>query len=398
MKMKKIISFALAIILTFALAPVMATKSDSTQSDYFVAVSAGGNHSMAIKSDGSLWVWGKNARGQLGDGTTIDRVTPIKIMDDVIAISAGGNHSMAIKSDGSLWAWGLNEFGQLGAGTMIYYMVTPVKIMDDVITVSAGYYHSMVIKSDGSLWTWGNNIAGQLGNGWFYFDNNLPENGTPTKIMDDVIAVSAGEYHSLAITSDGSLWAWGDNSRGQLFHDTLLKYSATPIKVMDDVIAISAGGWTSSIIYIADDEYIPDTEKEKILYDVTVSSAGGSHFCVIRGDGSLWALGYNDYGQLGDGSMSDIDDYKDTPIKIMDDVIAISAGGYHSLAIKSDGSLWTWGLNDRGQLGDGTIENKTTPVKIMDLYVSATAIPTPSTVLVNGADVAFDAYNINGSN
>ncbi|MCL1859732.1 MAG: hypothetical protein FWF92_10945 [Oscillospiraceae bacterium] len=303
--------------------------------DGVMAACAGDNHSLAIKSDGSLWTWGLNNYGQLGDGTTEDKLTPIKIMDDVTAVNAGGGYSLAIKSDGSLWTWGLNYYGRLGDGTT-EDKLTPIKIMDDVKEAIAGNKHSLAIKNDGSLWAWGNNNFGSLGDGTIGTNESK---STPVKIMDDVIAISAGGQnngdHSFAIKSDGSLWAWGNNSYGQLGNGEIKDYNPTPVKIMDGVMAISAGDL---------------------------------HSFAIKNDGSLWGWGNNSGGRLGDGTFTIPDkenNDKTTPIKIMDDVTAISAGP-HSLAIKNDGSLWVWGINMYGSLGDGTDEDRETPVKIMD--------------------------------
>ena len=392
---KKIISLALALILTFALVP-MTTKINAMGDTFITTISAGGSHSLAIKSDGSLWAWGLNSHGQLGDGTGgydgAYKSMPVKIMDDVITVSAESYsyYSLAIKSDGSLWAWGSNSQGQLGDGTTTDRH-TPIKIMDDVTAVSAGVSHSLAIKNDGSLWAWGLNKYGQLG------DGTTTDRYTPVKIMDGVTAVSAGTYHSLAIKSDGSLWAWGYNRYGQLGDDTMTN-RYTPVKIMDGVTAVSAGGgigtgndhslaiksdgslwaWGWNWYGALGDETIEySLNPIKIMDGVIAVSAGHYYNLAIKSDGSLWAWGCNWYGALGDGTTTD----RHTPIKIMDGVIAISAGLDHSLAIKSDGSLWGWGDNSAGQIGDGTTENRLTSVKIMDGVKiptkTVTAIPTP---------------------
>ena len=146
----------------------------------FSTISVGEYHTMAIKDDGSLWAWGYNYYGQLGDGTREDRRTPVKIMDGVAQVSAGHYHTMAIKSDGSLWAWGYNRLGQLGDGTREDRR-TPVKIMGGVAQVSTGNGHTAAIKSDGSLWAWGYNEYGRLG------DGTTEDRRTPVEIMDGVM-------------------------------------------------------------------------------------------------------------------------------------------------------------------------------------------------------------------
>jgi alpha-tubulin suppressor-like RCC1 family protein len=328
-----------------------------------VAVSAGALHTLAIQSDGSLWAWGRNIFGQLGNGTTEDSFDPIRIMDDVLAVSAGGSFSMAIKTDGSLWTWGANGLGQLGDGTHTCRYV-PVKVMDGVTAVSAGGTHGMAVKNDGSLWTWGWQKFGQLGDGITYGEDRITiARPVPVKIMDDVVAVSAGEKQSMAVGADGSLWAWGRNAFNLLGEhideDELdeyyeLKDQPIPVKIMEDVVAVSVdGSW---------------------------------HKMVIKTDGSLWAWGWNMSGELGFGDFTEDGGinpfWQNTPVKIMDDVIAVStgrdtsegigSGGSHTMAIRSDGSLWTWGSNTHGQLGLGFVAEGwadrgiSEPMQVMD--------------------------------
>jgi len=303
---------------------------------------------MAIRADGSLWAWGHNHFGQLGDGTTILRYIPVKVMNDVVSVSAGVNHTMAIKADGSLWAWGLNSWGLLGDGTNINRH-TPVMIMEEVIAVSAGRNHTMAIRYDGSLWAWGSNERGLLGDGstTHFEDGRIRFVNTPVKVMEEVVAVSAGAFHAMAITTDGSLWAWGsvtlDRSRDGVAMDQHL-----PVKIMEEVVAVSAG----------------------LGYSMA-----------IKTDGSLWAWGSNFFGQLGDVTAI----YHSSPIRIMDNVVAVSAGtlgmataaSAHTIAIKKDGSLWAWGTNDYGELGDGTTEWSSQPIRIMDNIMLPNRIPFP---------------------
>jgi alpha-tubulin suppressor-like RCC1 family protein len=176
------------------------------------AVSAGELYTMVILNDDSLWAFGHNGTGQLGDGTTTRRLTPVKIMDDVKSVSAGYEHTMIIKTDGSLWACGLNSvgtaFGNGDTQTTRHY--TPIKIMDDVSAVSVGYHFTMILKTDGSLWITGRNNYGQHGSG---STSVIP---AARKAMDDVIMINAGYDYSIIMKADGSILGTGDNRVGQL--------------------------------------------------------------------------------------------------------------------------------------------------------------------------------------
>jgi len=317
------------------------SKSDAEKSqlspvkimDNVAYVSTGNTFTAVIKTDGSLWTWGVYSYGTNG-GLRIASQPLTRIMDNVIAFSVGSDHVLAIKYDNSLWAWGGNGHGQLGNGTTIVQH-DPIKIMDYVIAVSAGSSHSMAIKPDGSLWGWGANWSGQLGDG-----TTTHRQYRPVKIMENVSAVSAGLFHTVAIRTDGSLWAWGDNVRGEV-GDGTRETRRTPVKIMEDVVAISAGG-----------DVMPGRMRAVTL--------------AITTDNSLWAWG----GDWTDASEwtgeSPIAYYGDSPAKIMDDVVAVSVGDLHSMALRADGSLWAWGENFYGQLGNNSTTHSATPIKIMD--------------------------------
>lgn len=315
-----------------------------------VKVSAGGNHSLLLKSDGTLWGFGLNSAGQLGDGTLVSKSTPVKIMSDVSSISAGHAYSLVLKSDGTLWGFGSNEVGQLGDGTTTN-RPTPVQVMTDVYAVSAGLAHSLVIKKDGTLWSFGLNRAGQLG------DGTTTNRFIPAQIMTDISAASAGLDHSLAIKEDGTLWSFGSNKNGQLGDDATTSRS-TPAQVMTDASIASAGR--------------------------------AQHSLVIKKDGTLWSFGHGE--RLGDGGTVD----KFTPVKIMTNVANISVGDFHSLVIKKDGTLWGFGTNNLGQLGDGTTGNKLTPVKIMSNVFTASAGNAHSLVIKKDGTLWGFGYNYDG--
>ncbi len=293
---------------------------------------AGGNlHSLAITTDGTVAAWGYNQWGQLGDGTTTNRTTPVQVsgLSGVIAVGGGARHSLALKSDGTVWAWGDNTYGQLGDGTTTSHSTpAPVNGLTGVTAISVGNGHNLALKSDGTVWAWGLNDHGQLGDG---ATTNRSE-PVPVYSLSGVSKVAAGWYHSLALKADLTLRAWGSNQKGQLGDGTTTEQH-TP------VVCILAG--------------------------VTSVSVGGHHSLATRMDGSAWAWGDNTYGQLGDGTTTD----SSTPVRIggPGGVTALAAGRYHSLARKSDGTVWAWGRNDHGQLGDGTTTNRSSPVQASDL-------------------------------
>ena len=201
--------------------------SETIEGKKVVQISLGANHSAAITEDESLYIWGSNAFGQLGEGAygynTYSNI-PIKIMDNVASISLGWGHSAAITTDGSLYTWGVNN-GRIGDGTIDNWRVTPVKIMDNVVSVSLGSGHSAAITTDGSLYTWGSHIG----------DGTTERKSTPVKIMDNVASVNLGDQHSAAITTDGNLYMWGANDYGQIGDGTRedKKETVTPVKIME---------------------------------------------------------------------------------------------------------------------------------------------------------------------
>ena len=294
-------------------------RPDVGINSYSQVLSLGDYHSGVIAQDGSLYMWGVNDFGQIGDGTTKNRYKPTKILDHVVSVSLGDYYSGAITQDGSLYMWGSNDSGQIGDGTT-EDRYKPTKILDHVIAVSLGVSHSGAITQDGSLYMWGSNSRGGIG------DGTTEVRYKPTKILDHVIAVSLQTGNSGAITQDGSLYMWGSNVYGEI-GDGTEEDRYKPTKILDHVIAVSLG----------DD-----------------------HSGAITQDGSLYMWGRNYYGEIGDGTEEDR--YK--PTKILDHVIAVSLGVGHSGAIIQDGSLYMWGWNSDGQIGDGTTKARYTPTQI----------------------------------
>jgi alpha-tubulin suppressor-like RCC1 family protein len=294
----------------------------------FKQTSAGYAHTVAIKNDGTLWTWGLNDYGQLGDGTTLNRNVPKQIGsdNDWAIISAGFAHTVAIKNNGSLWAWGWNGNGQLGNGTNIDKLIpTQIGTATNWAKISSGYRHTLALKTDSSLWAFGINVSGELGDGT-QIDKNIPVAIGTTKYK----SISAGGYHSLAIKFDGTLWAWGSNVIGQIGDSTKTdKRSPT-------VIGIS-NNWN-------------------------IISASSAQSYAIKSDGSLWSWGQNLNGELGNGTNFDTI----TPIRIdnNNNWLNIASSNGFAIATKTDSSLWSWGWNSKGQLGDGSTTPSNIPKRI----------------------------------
>lgn len=287
------------------------------------AIAAGGYHSLFLKSDGSLWAMGANDIGQLGDGTNNNTNRPEQIVaGGVVAITGGESHTLFLKSDGSLWAMGANEYGQLGDGTHgdnpYYGTNVPEQIVaGNVTAIAAGYWHSLFLKSDGSLWGMGYNGDGELGDGT-YNEQDTPE----LLVASNVTAIAAGAAHSLFVKTDGSLWATGWNQYGQLGDGTYGGHypftTNLPEQVVSsDVTAIVAGDWHSLFLKndgslwamgyngygeLGDGTYNNTNRPEKIVAGGVVAIAGFDHSMFVRNDGSLWGMGYNYDGEVGDGT------------------------------------------------------------------------------------------------
>jgi alpha-tubulin suppressor-like RCC1 family protein len=342
-------------------------------------IAAGIFHSLAIRRDGTLWAWGWNANGELGDGTNTTRLKPVQVLTDVASVAAAGWHSLAIRHDGTLWAWGGNSTGQLGDGTTTTRF-NPVQVLTDVAFVAAAATHSLAIRHDGTLWAWGNNWAGHLG------DGTTATRLNPVQVLTDVASVAAEDAHSLATRHDGTLWAWGDNRHGQLGDGTTAT-RLNPVHVLTDVVSVAAGSGHSLAIrgdrtlwawgnnwfgQLGDGTNTTRLNPVQVLTDVVSIAAGCRHSLAIRTDGTLWAWGCLwERGWIRGWSSI-------VPVHVLTDVVSVAAGAAHSLAIRNDGTLWAWGLNEEGQLGDGTTTNRHVHVQVLtDVLTPAPPVAAP---------------------
>ncbi len=307
----------------------------------FVVVSAGGIHTLAIKSDGTLWAWGYNAMGELGDGcvfaqTCSNRYSPGQVGADKTwsAVSGGTAHSVALKQNGTLWAWGDNSSGQIGTGVTGSYYSTPNQITADTnwASISAGGFFTTAIKTDGTLWAWGNNYAGQLGDGCVK-GSTCVSKATPTAVNADTdwAAVAAGANHVLALKTNGTLWAWGINDYGELGNaaQSATAYSSVPVQIGTDT-------------------------------DWKTIAVGDMHSLAIKTNGTLWAWGDNSHGQLGITCLASCLTAS-APVQVGTDADwkDMDGGNSLTLALKTNGSIWAW-----GNFSLSTGESTSVPVQV----------------------------------
>jgi alpha-tubulin suppressor-like RCC1 family protein len=287
----------------------------------------------AIKADGTLWMWGDADYGILGDNTRTDKSSPVQ------TVAAGTNwtqvsvgtyfHTVAIKTDGTLWSWGLNQNGSVGDGSSTQRS-SPVQTSsggNNWKQASAGQAATVAIKTDGTLWTWGSGSDGQLGDGTTTSKNAPGQVGSNTNWKQ----VSNNYYASAAVKTDGTLWVWGANLDGVLGTNNLTNYSS-PVQTV-------AGGTNWNQV-----------------------SVGKRFMCAIKTDGTLWGWGINTSYQLGDNTSTS----RSSPVQTVSGGTnwkQVSAGTTHASAVKTDGTLWSWGVGSSGQLGNNGIDSVSSPVQ-----------------------------------
>jgi len=351
-------------------------------------ISAGTYHTCALTSDGGVKCWGSNGDGQLGDGTDESRLTPVDVKgltSKVTRISTGFTHTCALTSDGGVKCWGWNSSGQLGDGTD-ESRLTPVDVKgltSKVTRISGGTYHTCALTSDGGVKCWGWNPFGALG------DGTTKDRFTPVDVKgltSNVTQISVGGGHTCALASDGGVKCWGYNGGGELGDDTFEdRFTPVDVKGLTSGVTQISGGTYHTCALTSDggvkcwgenpfgqlgdgttkDRFTP-VDVKGLTSKVMQISAGYAHTCALTSDGGVKCWGDNSGGALGDGT----DEDRSTPVDVKgltSKVTQISAGGKHTCALTSDGGVKCWGENPFGQLGDGTTTGRSTPVDVMGL-------------------------------
>jgi uncharacterized repeat protein (TIGR02543 family) len=374
-----------------------------------VSIWGGAREVITLKSDGTVWSWGLNAKGQLGNGTTTNGSLPAQVvgpggtgyLTGIVAVMGGEQHNLALKSDGTVWAWGLNQEEQLGDGNTTNSS-TPVQVsgLTSIVKLGSRGYHSVAVKSDGTVWTWGWDEYGALGNG---VDDSNNDYLVPIEVagVTNPIMVTAGFNFSVALMQDHTLMAWGNNSEGEMGDGTTInRLTPIPVPGIDQVVWVSAG-WTHVVAIRADgtvwtwgannwqgsfdcedtydgnnlgfycgygmlgdgtenDHYTP--EQISGLSGAVMALGGDASTSVLLKDGTVWTFGSNGAGQLGVPSI-----YQSlVPVQVQGlcSAVYIMTRDFHNEALCADGTLWSWGSGTSGELGNGALNNSAVPVQV----------------------------------
>jgi alpha-tubulin suppressor-like RCC1 family protein len=291
------------------------------------------------------WAWGAGGGGRLGDNSITNKSSPVSVVGgftDWLQVAPGAYHSTGVKQNGTAWAWGCNDVGQLGDNS-ITNRSSPVSVVGgftDWCQISAGWKSSSAVRQNGTAWGWGSGGTGRLG------DNSITNRSSPVSVVGgftDWCQISSGYSHTLAVRQNGTLWAWGAAGNGAL-GDNNINNTSSPVSVVGgftDWCQVSAGGFGGA-------------------------SAGFS--VAVRQNGTVWAWGFNNCGQLGDNSITN----RSSPVSVVGGFTnwcQVSASDFYndsfSNGVRQNGTLWSWGGNNVGQLGDNSITNRSSPVSVV---------------------------------
>ncbi|MDI6911825.1 ankyrin repeat domain-containing protein [Nocardioides sp.] len=330
--------------------------------DGLAAIEAASNVAYALRSDGSVLAWGHNLEGKIGDGTEVDRFEPVTVagLADIVQIAAAGDWACALRRDGTVWAWGSNTVGQMGNGTTHRGRgPAHVRGLSDVVSVAAGLGTGFALRRDGTVWAWGYHAHGECGG--FQTGNVclapvqvtsdvgegdvVAMDGVAYRSLGGIVAISAGAFAGYAVTANGEVWSWGANELGQLGN------GSTRSGFEDALAAVSRHDSPKKIVGLTG--------------VVSVVSKCNTAYA-LNADGTVWSWGDNRHGALGSGSTSTSGNVPQR-VSGLTDVVAVAANGDSAYALKSDGTVWAWGENEYGELGDGTRIDRALPVQVVDL-------------------------------
>ncbi|WP_424359021.1 RCC1 domain-containing protein [Methanocella sp. MCL-LM] len=413
-----------AVVLALLLTSVPSSASTADQPGAFSTFSPSFTHTLAIASDGTVWAWGDNSRGELGNGETsmgyISHPVQVKGLTNAVSVAAGSYFSLAVKDDGTVWAWGDNSRGQLGLGSAdTASRSSPAQIsgFTGVKEVKSAFSNAMALKTDGTVWSWGPNAHGEAGDGKpidipagspGYDTQNRPY---PCQVtgLDHIISIAIAGDH-LALKSDGTIWGWGTTNPqlGEWWDqhkDT--EYTSTPVLVahVDDAIKVAGYGGSFNALVLKKDGTVWSWGENKFdalglgkddeaYYTLTptavqglpriIDIASGPYSVVLADDGTLWAWGWNQFYASGISTPGNIC----SPVQVsgISGVSHLFVSGYSNYAIDNSMSVWAWGLNNNGQLGDIATSDRTSvsaPTKVTTSGISAnTTDMTPDPAVV----------------
>jgi alpha-tubulin suppressor-like RCC1 family protein len=335
-----------------------------------------------------IWSWGNNYGGALGDNTTTMRNSPVSVVGGITnwtQITTGEAVTGAIRADGTAWAWGYNRFGRLGDNTTVNRS-SPVSVVGGItnwVEILPGE-KTVARRADGTAWSWGRNNSGQLG------DNTTVDKSSPVSVVGGItnwVQISGGPFHTAGRRSDGTIWTWGVNYRGRLGDNTTVNRSS-PVSVVGGItnwVDVSGKGSTTAVRadgtawcwgrnnrgQLGDNTTVSRSSPVSVVGGITNwTQIGNGYFSTtaLRTNGTIWSWGRNSYGQLGDNTTVD----KSSPVSVVGgitDWVQISVGNEHVAALRANGTIWTWGFNggyvNTGALGDGTFQNRSSPVSVV---------------------------------
>lgn len=340
-----------------------------------MAIAAGESHTCAVLANHAVRCWGANEYGQLGDGTTESRVTPVTVsgITTAVAIAAGGlagwAHTCALLADGSVRCWGSNSANELGDGTRADSPVpVPVSGITTAVAIAAGDLHTCAVLADRTVRCWGEGAFGQLGNG----TQGLQATPVTVSGVSTAVAIAAGSHHSCALLANRSVRCWGEGGFGQLGEGTgINRPTPVPVAGITTAVAIAAGGLHTCAV-LADrtvrcwgqTEYGSEGRSSPVpvsgITTAVALAAGGQHSCAVLASGSVRCWGDSAFGQLGNGTTTNT--YTVVAASGIASAVAIAAGALHTCAVLASGTVQCWGWNYYGELGDGTTMRRLTPV------------------------------------